>query len=71
MEGQLLLDVVARKSTAVLELLAGEDEVLLVRKNIFLVLVLRLDVVDGVGQLYLEGDRLPSVHLYNNLHTTM
>jgi len=36
-EGRLLLDVVVRKGTAILELLAGEDETLLVRGNSLLV----------------------------------
>jgi hypothetical protein len=48
-ESRLLLDVVIRKSPAVLELLAGEDKTLLVWGNALLVLNLRLDVVDGVG----------------------
>jgi hypothetical protein len=48
-ESRLLLDVVIRKSPAVLELLAGEDETLLVWGDTLLVLNLRLDVVDGVG----------------------
>ena len=38
MEGGLLLDVVVRKSAAVLELLAGEDQSLLVGGNALLVL---------------------------------
>ena len=38
MEGRLLLDVVVRKGPAVLELLAGENETLLVRRNALLVL---------------------------------
>jgi hypothetical protein len=37
MESRLLLDVVVGKSTAILELLAGEDETLLVRGNALLV----------------------------------
>jgi hypothetical protein len=37
-EGRLLLDVVVRKGAAVLELLAGEDETLLVRGDALLVL---------------------------------
>jgi hypothetical protein len=37
-EGRLLLDVVVRKGAAVLELLAGEDETLLVRGDTLLVL---------------------------------
>ena len=47
-ESRLLLDVVVGKSAAVLELLAGEDQALLVRRDAFLVLDLALDVVDGV-----------------------
>jgi hypothetical protein len=37
-EGRLLLDVVVRKGTAVLKLLAGEDQALLIRGNSLLVL---------------------------------
>jgi hypothetical protein len=47
-EGGLLLDVVVRKSTAVFQLLSGEDETLLIRWDALLVLDLRLDVVNGV-----------------------
>ena len=48
-QGGLLLDVVIREGAAILELLAGEDETLLIRGNALLVLNLGLDVVDGVG----------------------
>ena len=58
MEGGLLLAVVVRESAAVLELLASEDQALLVRGDALLVLDLGLDVVDGVGRLDLEGDGL-------------
>ena len=44
MEGRLLLDVVIRKGAAILELLSGEDETLLVWGNTFLVLDLGLDL---------------------------
>ena len=37
-EGGLLLDVVIRQSPAVLQLLTGEDQPLLIRRNPFLVL---------------------------------
>ena len=37
-EGGLLLDVVIRQSPAVLQLLPGEDQPLLIRRNPFLVL---------------------------------
>jgi len=69
-EGRLLLDVVIRKGAAILELLSGEDETLLVWGDTFLVLDLGLDVVDGVGRLNLEGDRLSREGLYEDLHTT-
>jgi hypothetical protein len=58
MEGRLLLDVVVGEGAAVFELLAGEDQALLVRGNSLLVLDLALDIVDGVGGLDLKGDGL-------------
>lgn len=36
----------------------------------FLVLDFCLDVVDGVGGLHLEGDRLPRKGLHKDLHLT-
>jgi len=67
-EGALLLDVVVRKSAAILQLLASEDEPLLVRGNALLVLDLGLDIVDGVRRLYLEGDGLTGEGLNEDLH---
>ena len=55
MEGRLLLDVIIRKGAPVLELLAGEDEALLIRRDALLVLDLRLDVVDRVARFGLRG----------------
>ena len=57
-KGGLLLDVVVREGAAVLELLAREDQALLVRGDALLVLNLSLHVVDGVRRLHLEGDGL-------------
>jgi len=48
MEGRLLLDVVVAQRPAVLELLAREDEALLIRGDALLVLDLRLHVLDRV-----------------------
>ena len=53
-----LLDVVIGKGAAILELLAGEDQALLVWGNSLLVLDLALNIVDGVRGLDLEGDGL-------------
>jgi hypothetical protein len=58
MEGRLLLDVVVGEGAAVFELLASEDQALLVRRDALLVLDLGLDIVDGIGRLHLKGDSL-------------
>jgi hypothetical protein len=57
MEGRLLLDVVVGEGAAVLELLAGEDQALLVRGNALLVLDLGLDILRAVrgGRADVEG----------------
>jgi len=56
-----LLDVVVGECTAILELLSGEDQALLVRRDALLVLNLRLNVVNRVRGLHLKGDRLTCV----------
>ncbi len=58
MESGLLLDIVIREGAAVLELLSGENQTLLIRGNAFLVLNLALDIVDGIRRLNLKGDGL-------------
>merc|ERR1712232_693921 len=70
MEGGLLLDIVVAKGPAVLELLSGEDESLLIGRDALLVLNLSLDVLNGVGWLDFEGDGLSGKGLNENLHTT-
>jgi hypothetical protein len=67
-ESGLLLNVVVREGTAVLELLAGEDQALLVGWDSLLVLNLGLDIVDGVGRLHLKGDSLTREGLDEDLH---
>jgi len=67
-ESALLLDVVVSKRAPVHELLAGEDEPLLVWGDALLVLDLGLDVVNGVRRLHLEGDGLASEGLNKDLH---
>jgi len=69
-EGGLLLDVVVGEGPSVFELLASEDQPLLVRGDALLVLDLGLDVLDGVGGLNLQGDGLPGQSLHENLHAT-
>jgi hypothetical protein len=70
MEGGLLLDVVILEGSAILELLSGEDESLLIWGNSFLILNLGLDGFDRVGLLNFEGDGLTGEGLDKDLHTT-
>ena len=69
-QGAFLLDVVVRKRAAVLQLLACEDQALLVRRDALLVLDLRLDVVNGVTGLNIQGDGLARQGLHEDLHAT-
>merc|ERR1711896_37240 len=68
MEGALLLDVVVGESSSVLQLLASEDQPLLIWGDSLLVLDLGLDVLNGVGWFDLEGDGLPGEGLDEDLH---
>jgi len=68
-KGGLLLDVVVSESATILELLASEDEALLVRRNAFLVLNLGLHVLDRIGRLNIEGNGLARESLDEDLHT--
>ena len=68
MESGLLLDVVVRKSSAVLELLSGEDKSLLVRWDALLVLNLGFDILDRVGWLHVERNRLTREGFHKDLH---
>ena len=70
MESRLLLDVVVRESSSILELLSSEDESLLIGGNSFLVLDLGFDVLDGVCGLDIKGDGLASQGLHEDLHAS-
>ncbi len=70
MEGALLLDVVVTQSATILELLASEDQTLLIRRDSFLILDLLLHSLDGIRSFDLEGDSLASEGLDENLHAT-
>ena len=58
MKRALLLNIVIGERTSILELLARENQALLVRWDAFFVLNFGLDVVDGVRGLHLKGDGL-------------
>ena len=84
MKSRLLLDVVVGEGTAIFELLAGEDQSLLVGRDAFLVyrtsallplshtlrltLNFGLDIVNGIRRLHLEGDSLAREGLDEDLH---
>lgn len=70
-ERRFLLDVVIAQRASVLQLLTGEDKTLLVRWDTFLVLDLRLDIIDGVRWLNVQRDRLTREGLYENLHVRL
>ena len=60
MESGLLLNIVIREGATVFQLLPSKDETLLIRRNSFLVLDLRLYIVDGVARFYLKSNGLTS-----------
>src|SRR5210317_374296 len=66
----LLLDVVVRESTAILQLLSGKDQTLLIRGDSLLILNLGLDIVDGVRWLNIKSDGLTGEGLDKDLHTS-
>ena len=65
-ESGLLLDVIVRQRAAVLQLLAREDEALLVGGKTRPVLDLELDVVNGTGRRDFERDYLARERLHKD-----
>jgi len=61
MKGGLFLDVVIREGTSILQLLASEDQALLVGGDALLVLNFLLHVIDRVIRLDLERDCLARI----------
>ena len=71
MQRRLVLHIEVRQRAPVLELLAREDQPLLVRRDALLALDLRLHVLHRVARLDLERDRLASLRLHKNLHVRL
>ena len=69
MKSGLLLDVVVGEGSAILKLLSGENQSLLIWWNALLVLDLGLHVVDRVRRLNLQRDRFASQCLDEDLHS--
>lgn len=62
-QSALILNVVVGERTTVFEPRGGEDQTLLVGGNALLLADLRLDVVDGVGRVHFQRERLPAERL--------
>merc|ERR1712226_1692980 len=69
-KGALLLNVVIRKSSAILKLLAGEDQALLIGRDSFFILDLGLHVVDAVRGFHIKCDGFAREGLHKYLHST-
>merc|ERR550525_803221 len=70
MQRRLLLDIVIRQSPPILQLLAGKDQPLLLRRDSLLVLDLRLHILNRVIRFHIEGNRLTGQGLHEDLHST-
>jgi hypothetical protein len=67
MQGTFLLNIIVTQRTTVLQLLAGKNETLLIRRNALLVLNLGLDVFNGIRGLDIERNGLSRESLDENL----
>jgi hypothetical protein len=59
------------QGAAILQLLAGEDQTLLIRGDTLLVLNFLLHVIDRVAGLHIERDGLTGEGLNENLHVKL
>merc|ERR1719493_518181 len=70
MEGGLLLNVVVGEGSSVFQLLSSENQSLLLWRNAFLILNLRLNILDGVIWFDVQSDRFSREGLDEDLHCT-
>jgi len=70
MQSALFLDVVIRKRPTIFQLLASEDQTLLIRGNAFLVLDLGLHVINGITGLHVKRDGFSCECLHEDLHAS-
>ena len=68
MQRTFLLDVVITQGPSILQLFPGKNQPLLIRWNPFLVLDLRLDIVNGIGRFDIQRDGFPREGFDKNLH---
>jgi hypothetical protein len=69
-KSRLLLDVIVWKGSAIFELLACEDQSLLVGRDTFLILDFSFNIFYGVWGFNIKSDGLASQSLNKDLHTT-
>ena len=67
MHSATFLDVVVSKRAPIFELLASEDQTLLIRSDSFLVLNPLLDSLDGIDRVDIQGDGLTGQGLDEDL----
>ena len=68
MQRRLLLNIVVRKGTSVLELLSCENQALLIGRNALLVLNFLLHVINRIRRFDIEGNGLSSQGFDEDLH---
>merc|ERR1711953_1584936 len=70
MQGAFLLDVIVRKGATILELLARENEALLIWRDALFVLDLGLHIVYRIAGLDVQGDGFACQRLDEDLHAS-
>merc|ERR1719171_2818581 len=70
MKSRFFLNIVVGKCAAVLQLLAGEDEALLIGWDSLFILNLRFHIVNRVRRFDIQRDSFASEGLHKDLHST-
>lgn len=68
MQRRLLLDIIICERATILELLAGKNEALLIRRNTLFILNLLLHVIDRIRRLHIQRYCFTRQSLYEDLH---
>jgi len=70
MERRLFLDIVVRESSAILKLLSGKNESLLIWRDAFFVLDFSFDILDRISWFNIQSDSFTCESFDEYLHTT-
>src|SRR5438046_574967 len=68
MQCTLLLDIIIRQGTTILQLFASENQPLLIRWNSLFVLNFRFDIIDGIRGFHFKRNSFPRESFDENLH---